>query len=175
MGGFNCADLTVHLRDWATTMSLRGPVISLTPKARRAKLENVYLSFKKTDGICGFWKLWNLEMFYPPKGLCKADTEGGPIVFTYVLFSLRKRILDFHFTSGNPPFWDLQNVLSPEGTSACRLLKEVQLFLLMYYFLLGNVYWTFILQGVIRLFETFKMLYLMGWMGWMGRNIKSVL
>ena len=23
-------------------------------------------------------------MFYPPKGLCKADTEGGPIVFTYL-------------------------------------------------------------------------------------------
>ena len=45
-----------------------------------------------------------LLMFYPPKGLCKADTEGGPIVFTYVLFSLRKRILDFHFTGGNPPF-----------------------------------------------------------------------
>ena len=27
--------------------------------------------------------------FYPPKGLCKADTEGGPIVFTYVLFCVR--------------------------------------------------------------------------------------
>ena len=27
-------------------------------------------------------------MFYPPKGLCKADTEGSPIVFTYVLFGL---------------------------------------------------------------------------------------
>ena len=25
LGGFNCADWTVHLRDWATTMSLRGP------------------------------------------------------------------------------------------------------------------------------------------------------
>ena len=36
-----------------------------------------------------------LLMFYPPKGLCKADTEGGPIVFTYVLFWVRKRILDF--------------------------------------------------------------------------------
>ena len=26
-----------------------------------------------------------LKMLYPPKGLCKANTEGGPIVFTYVL------------------------------------------------------------------------------------------
>ena len=28
-------------------------------------------------------------MFYPPKGLFKADTKGGPIVFTYVLFCVR--------------------------------------------------------------------------------------
>ena len=42
----------------------------------------------------------NLKMFYPPKGLCKADTEGGPVVFTYVLFWVRKRILDFQFTGG---------------------------------------------------------------------------
>ena len=62
----------------------------------------------------------NLIMFYPPKGLCEADTEGGPIVFTYVLFCLRTRILDFHFTGGNPPFWNLQNVLSPEGTLRSR-------------------------------------------------------
>ena len=45
-------------------------------------------------------------MFYPPKGLCKADTEGGPIVFTYVLFWVRKRILDFFFTGG---FWHFLN------------------------------------------------------------------
>ena len=40
-----------------------------------------------------------------------ADTEGGPIVFTYVLFCLRKRILDFQFTGGFLPFLNLQNVL----------------------------------------------------------------
>ena len=50
-------------------------------------------------------------MFYPPKGLCKADTEGGPIVFTYVLFWVRKRILDFQFTGGFWHFLNLQNVL----------------------------------------------------------------
>ena len=32
-------------------------------------------------------------MFYPPKG-----TEVGPIVFTYVLFLVRKRILAFQFS-----------------------------------------------------------------------------
>ena len=33
-------------------------------------------------------------MFYPPKGLCKADTEGGPIVFTYRAYH-----------SYSPPLW----------------------------------------------------------------------
>ena len=44
-------------------------------------------------------------------------------------------------------------------------------------FVLGNVYWTFFLRAVIRLFETPKMFYLrMDGMGWMdGRNIKIVL
>ena len=41
--------------------------------------------------------------------------------------------MNFQFTSGFFPFWDLGNVLSPEGTLLCRVPKEVQLFLLMYY------------------------------------------
>ena len=145
-------------------------------------------------------------MFYPPKGLCKADTEGGPIVFTYILFCARKRILEFQFCIGYPPFWDPPNVLSPGGTlqsrarkgsncfyfqfywcrkrywgfqnpnfqeaflepwkcfiprrdSAKQIPKEVQLFLLMSYFVLGNVYWTLNLLTVFRLFKTFKMIY----------------
>ena len=59
-------------------------------------------------------------MFYPPKGRLPADSSRGPIVFTYVLFCVRKRILDFQFTSGNSSFLNLENVLSPEGT----LLKQ---------------------------------------------------
>ena len=55
-------------------------------------------------------------MFHPPKGLCKVDTEGGPIVFTYVIFCIRKRILHFQFVGGFLPFGDLENVLSSEGT-----------------------------------------------------------
>ena len=80
-------------------------------------LGNVYWTFNLQAVFCLFE---TLKMFYPPKGLCKADTKGGPIVFTYVLFCLRKRILDFHFTGGNPSFWNLQNVLSPEGTLRSR-------------------------------------------------------
>ena len=43
--------------------------------------------------------------------------------------------------------------------SAKQIPKEVQLFLLMSYFGLGNVYWTFNLQTVFFLFETLKMFY----------------
>ena len=42
VGGFNCADWTVHLRDWATTMSLRGPATQhLHNEARRAEFDGV--------------------------------------------------------------------------------------------------------------------------------------
>ena len=51
----------------------------------------------------------------------------------------------------------------------------VQLFLLMYYFVLGNVYWTLNLQAVFRVFETLKMFYLVDGMDGMGWGIKSVL
>ena len=55
----------------------------------------------------------------------------------------------------------------------------VQLFLLMFYFVLGNVYWTFFSEAVIRLFEILKMFYLrvdgMGWdgMGWDGMGYQK--
>ena len=61
------------------------------------------VKFLSRKGLCKENRRWSncfLLMFYPPKGLCKADTEGGPIVFTYVLFCVRKRILDSQFTSG---------------------------------------------------------------------------
>ena len=45
-------------------------------------------------------------LFYPPKG-----TEGGPIVFTYVLFCIRKCLEDFQFTDGNSPKKISENVL----------------------------------------------------------------
>ena len=37
----------------------------------------------------------NIENVLYPVGVCNPDTVGGPIVFTYVLFCVRKRILDF--------------------------------------------------------------------------------
>ena len=68
-----------------------------------------------------------LLMFYPPKG-----TEGGPIVFTYGLSpeGNRRRSNCFYLC------------FIPQRESAKQIPKEVQLFLLMSYFVLGNVYWT---------------------------------
>ena len=38
-----------------------------------------------------------LLMFYPPKGRLPADSSRGPIVFTYVLFWVRKTLEAFQF------------------------------------------------------------------------------
>ena len=92
-------------------------------------LGNVYWTFNLQAVFCLFE---TLKMFYPPKGLCKADTEGGPIVFTYVLFCVRKRILDFQFTCGFLPFWDPPNVLSPGGTLQSRARKGSNCFYLCF-------------------------------------------
>ena len=48
MGGFNCADLTAHLRDLATTMSLTGPVITLTT---RPEAPSLGMRWDEMDGI----------------------------------------------------------------------------------------------------------------------------
>ena len=51
-----------------------------------------------------FYLFETFKMSYLPKGRLLADSSKGPIVFTYVLFCLRKRILDFQFTAGFLPF-----------------------------------------------------------------------
>ena len=48
MGGFNCADWTVHLSDEATTMSLRGPVKTLTARRKAPSLMG------RVDGLDGW-------------------------------------------------------------------------------------------------------------------------
>ena len=48
----------------------------------------------KTWAATGLFEI--LKMFYPPEGLCRAEPERGPIVFTYV-FLCRK---GFQFTGG---------------------------------------------------------------------------
>ena len=104
-------------------------------------LGNVYWTFNLIQGIRLFG---TLKMFYHPKG-----TEGGPIVFTYALSpeGNRRRSNCFYLC------------LIPRRDSAKQILKVVQLFLLMSYFVLGKVKWTFNLQKILCLFETFKMFY----------------
>ena len=75
-------------------------------------------------------------------------------------FGIRKPILDFQLTNGFLPFWDLENVLSPGGTLQSRARRWSNcLYLGMFYFVLGNLYWTFNLHSVFCLFETLKMFY----------------
>ena len=99
----------------------------------------------------------NIENVLYPVGVCNADTVGGPIVFTYVLFCVRKRILDFQILNLQSAFLRPPECFIPRRDSAEQSPKGVQLFLLMFYFGLGNVYWTFNLQSVFCLFETSKM------------------
>ena len=71
-----------------------------------------------------------LKMFYPPKGLCEAEPEWGPFEKSFHLLCLEKGVGTFKFTGGGErPFWNLENVLSPEGTAKAEP-KVVQLFLL---------------------------------------------
>ena len=50
-------------------------------------------------------------MFYPPEGLCWAEPEGGPIVFTFHFIGVGRGTGGFKIRIGNPPFWNLENVL----------------------------------------------------------------
>ena len=45
-----------------------------------------------------------LKMFYPPEGLCGAEPERGPIVFTLHFIGVRRSIGGFKICIGNPPF-----------------------------------------------------------------------
>ena len=61
-----------------------------------------------------------LKMFSPTEGLWRAESEGGPIVFTFHFIGVGKGTGGFKFWAGNQPFWNLENVLSPEGTLRSR-------------------------------------------------------
>ena len=46
----------------------------------------------------------NPAMFYPPEGLCRAEPERGPIVFTLGFIGVGRGTGGFNFRGGNPPF-----------------------------------------------------------------------
>ena len=83
-------------------------------------LGNVYWTL---NVLTTFWLFENLKICYPPKGLCKENRRRS-IIFTYVLFVVRKRILYIQFTSGVLPCWEHENILSPGGTLQSRYRRS---------------------------------------------------
>ena len=55
-------------------------------------------------------------MFYPPEGLCAAEPERGPIVFTLCFIGVGRGTGGVQFTGGFLAFLRTENVLSPGGT-----------------------------------------------------------
>ena len=118
-------------------------------------------------------------MFYPPKGLCKADTEGGPIIFTYVLFCVRKRILDFQFTGGFLLFETLKMFYFGLGTNIGlqKIITFLRFFVSKYFIVrMRRTGWT---DGTVMksfLFFRWKR-FICGWdgTGWPHKNNNSPL
>ena len=126
-------------------------------------LGNVYWIFN----LLTVFRLFETFKIYLPKGLCKADTEWGPIVFTYVIFWVRKRILDFQFTDGFLPFWNHENVLSPKGTLRSRT-RMGSILILSILLCLEKGIWHIQFTSENLSKKNLKMFYLrMGWDGWM--------
>ena len=90
-------------------------------------LGNVYWTFfsKAVSGL-----FWTFKMFYPPKGLCEAEPEWGPFDNSFHLLCLEKGVGTFKFSGGERPFWNLENVLSPEGTLQSRYRRRSNCFYL---------------------------------------------
>ena len=61
-----------------------------------------------------------LKLFYTPEGLCWAELERGPIVFTLHFIGVGRGTGGFKFCGGERPFWNLENVFPPKG----RLLAD---------------------------------------------------
>ena len=119
-------------------------------------------------------------MFYPSKGLCEVEHNGVHLTVFPFYCGLRKGFWTFGFSGCNPPFSNLENVLSPKRTAIAEL-KVVQLFLLKFYPPKGlcvaesngvhmtvfpfycvweTVFGPFVSWAVIRLFQILKMFYL---------------
>ena len=56
----------------------------------------------KTLSVRGLFEI--LKIFYPPEGLCGADPERGPIVFTLHFIGVGRGTGGFKFCGGERPF-----------------------------------------------------------------------
>ena len=77
-----------------------GLCASIVPKVVQLFFNYILLVWEEVPGVSkssnigGLFE--NLKMLYPPEGLCRAEPERGPIVFTYVLLCRKGS----QFTSG---------------------------------------------------------------------------
>ena len=69
-------------------------------------------------------------MFYPPEGLCRAEPERGPIVFTLHFIGVGRGPGGFNLQAVFCLFEILKMFYPPEGLCAEQSPKVVQLFLL---------------------------------------------
>ena len=53
------------------------------------------MTLSKSEYFIGLFEI--LRMFYPPEGLCGAEPEGGPIVFTFHFIGVGKGTGGFKF------------------------------------------------------------------------------
>ena len=81
-------------------------------------------------------------MFYPLEGLCEAEPEGGPIVFTLDFIGVGKGTGGFKIHILHWPFWNLENVLSPGGTLQSRARRWSNCFYFRFYWCRKR-YWGF--------------------------------
>ena len=72
-------------------------------------------------------------MFYPPEGLCRAETERGPIVFYFCFFGVGRGAWGFQFTGGFVPKKIPEKALSPGGTLQSRAQKGSNCFYFTFY------------------------------------------
>ena len=78
-----------------------------------------YWGFQIYMGWQAFLKSW--KCFIPRREAAKAAPKGSNWYFFH-LIGVGNGSGGFKFTEGERPFRNLENDLSPEGTSACRLL-----------------------------------------------------
>ena len=95
--------------------SSRGPIVFtyISPEGTSAcRLQQLFFTYELFGLVRVYWT-FNLQtvffLFEPPEclspgGTLQSRARRWSIVFTYVLFWVRKRILDFQFTGGLLPF-----------------------------------------------------------------------
>ena len=79
-----------------------------SPKGVQLFLLYILLVWEEVLGVSNFGVVIRLfenpPMFYTPEGLCRAEPERGPIVFTLHFIGVGRGTGGFKFWTGNPPF-----------------------------------------------------------------------